>query len=100
MATIDPDLDRLAKDIDLPPRIFLYTLEQIAVCIGLPPETLRRKYVYFHGRTSGDRRANLLVARNIAGPESKPEWRVAENELVRWMRRKGFVFVMSSKVKL
>lgn len=96
--TIDTRLNQNSKKIDLPPRMFLYTIDQVAACVGLPESTLRASYIYFHGRTRGNKHASLLLARNIAAPQDKPEWRIAENEFIRWMKFKKFVFAMSDKL--
>jgi hypothetical protein len=75
--------------VGLPPRPFLYTLDQLAVILDLT-ETALAHHVYFEGRNTGVRRKDLMLARNIAPATEKPEWRVAEREFVRWMRTKGF----------
>src|SRR5213596_2999182 len=76
--------------VGLPPRPFLYTVDQISVLLDLDEQTIMQKYLYFEGRSVGSRRRDLMTARNIAGPEDKPEWRIAERELIRWMRSMGF----------
>lgn len=96
--TVDPTLDAQAKRVDFPPRLFLYTLDQVAFCLDMKVDTLRRSYIHFAGRTRGVAPQGLIVARNIAGPGDTPTWRVAENELVRWMKHKGFVFVTSERM--
>lgn len=78
--------------VGLPPRPFLYTLDQISVLLDLKENTLNQRYVYFEGRSIGTRRKDLLAARNIAPDTDKPDWRVAERELVRWMKVKGFKY--------
>lgn len=98
--TVDPQLNKDAPRADFPPRMFLYTLDQVAACISVSPELLKRNYVYFVGRNRKVQPKGLLAARNIAGPEQRPEWRIAENELVRWMKFKGFVFTTSSRLAL
>lgn len=74
----------------LPFRPFLYTVDQIAVLLNLDERTILREYLYFEGRSIGTRSKQLMVARNISPPTKDPEWRIAERELVRWMRFKGF----------
>lgn len=77
--------------VGLPTRPFLYTLDQISQLISVPVDRLRKNgYIYFDGRTVGMLDRMLMVARNIAPPNEKPDWRVAENELIRWLRTKGF----------
>lgn len=98
MSTVDPILNVQAERIDFPPRLFLYSLDQVAFCLDMKVETLRRSYIHFQGRTRGVAPKGLILARNIAGPQEQPTWRVAENELVRWMKHKGFVFVTSERM--
>lgn len=76
--------------IGLPPRPFLYTLDQLSVMLDIPEERIRKGYIYFEGRSIGSRHKDLMVARNIAPANERPDWRVAEREFVRWMRTKGY----------
>lgn len=76
--------------IGLPPRVFLYTLDQIAVMLDVSEVQLGRAYIFFEGRSIGRRQVSLMTARNIAPADDKPDWRVAEREFVRWMKVKGF----------
>lgn len=76
--------------VGLPTRPFLYTLDQIATLIHVAEAQVKASYVYFEGRSTGTRRKDLMVARNIAPDGEKVEWRVAERELVRWLKVKGF----------
>lgn len=78
--------------IGLPARPFLYTLDQIATLLDVSELQLSRSYMYFEGRSTGKFRKDLMAARNIAPAEEKPDWRVVDRELVRWMRHKGFKF--------
>ncbi len=75
---------------NLPPRPFLYTIDQLSVILNLAEVTLKDKYLYFVGRTPGVQSLDVIAARNIARFGDKPEWRVEERELIRWMKRKGF----------
>lgn len=79
-----------AGKIGMPTRVFLFTMDQIGVMLDLEELELRKRYVYFEGRSIGSRRRDLMIARNIAPPDSKPEWRIAEREFVRWLKFKGF----------
>lgn len=76
--------------IGLPPRPFLYTLDQISVLLDMSETAIKQTHVYFEGRSTGIRRKDLMLARNIAAATDKPDWRVTERELVRWFRHKGF----------
>lgn len=76
--------------IGLPPRPFLYTLDQLSVMLDVPEERIRKAYIYFEGRSIGSRSKQLMTARNIAPGNQNPDWRVAEREFIRWMRTKGY----------
>lgn len=88
-----PAMDPTARDaesIGLPPRFFLYTLDQIQDMLSIHKKELGR-VVWYDGRDTGAVDPARLFAHNIApDPAAKPMWRVAEPELVRWMRHKGF----------
>lgn len=76
--------------VGLPPRPFLYTFDQIAQILSVGVAAVGRSYIFYEGRSTGARPRDRMIARNIAAPTDKPEWRVAEGELVRWMKVKGF----------
>lgn len=76
----------------LPPRPFLYTIDQISVLLNLEEQTLRSSLLHYEGRSIGFASRDHLLARNIAMPDATPDWRVAERELIRWMKRKGFKY--------
>lgn len=80
------------QSVGLPVRVVLYTLDQISAFIEVPVKSLESDYIYFDGRTLGVPPTTQMVARNVAPPTSKAEWRVAEQEFIRWMKRKGFKF--------
>lgn len=79
--------------IVLPRRPFLYTIDQIASMLGLTEQNLKVGYVHYEGRSVGKHQPRFLMARNIAPPGVKPEWRVADGELTRWMKLMGFRLV-------
>lgn len=76
--------------VNLPVRPFLYTLDQVATIISISERNLIRDYLYLAGRTPGVQPKDLILAQNIAPPNLKPDWRVEERELIRWLKRKGF----------
>lgn len=79
------------SSVGLPVRTFLYTVEQIAFMLNLDESTvMRRGYLHFTGLSIGTPPPDLIAARNIAPPGQAEVWRVAEQELVRWLKRKGF----------
>ena len=78
--------------IGLPPRPFLYTVDQLSLLTGIPEQSLYRQYLYMEGRSIGIKDRHHITARNVARPDEKPDWRVAEKEFIRWMKLKGFKF--------
>lgn len=81
------------ESVGLPPRPFLYTLDQIAVILNISQADVGRRYIYYEGRSTGIRNLKLLIARNINPDRNdKPDWRVAERELIRWCKVMGFKF--------
>lgn len=81
-----------AKKLGLPPRIFLYTLDQISVILSVPVKTIERSYIYYENRSIGHKRRIEISAQNIAPPEEPPEWRVTEREFINWLKRMGFLY--------
>jgi hypothetical protein len=79
-----------ANSVGLPPRPFLFTIDQIATMLSVAESTVRMKYVYYWGRSTGSRPRDKMMARNIAPDGEKPEWRILDRELVRFLRVKGF----------
>jgi hypothetical protein len=76
--------------VGLPPRPFLYTVDQISVMLDISEAEVLRSYIYFENRSVGTRKIDLMCARNIAPKDQPAEWRVAEREFIRWMKTKGF----------
>lgn len=76
--------------IGLPVRPFFYTIDQLSVILVVSSNQIRTNYLHYEGRSVGAPSRDKMVARNIAPADQKPEWRVAERELIRWLRRKGF----------
>ena len=84
-------VNREAARIELPVRDFLYTIDQIAMLFEVPEETVLNSYLFYQNRSVGVRPKGKMLARDISpDDEPKPDWRVPERELVRWMRYKGF----------
>lgn len=88
-----------ARSVGLPPRPFLYTVDQISVLLELSEASLRSSYIYYVGRSIGHNNPDLMTARNIAKPGEHPDWRITERELVRWMRRRGFRYYERSSLR-
>lgn len=81
------------ETMGLPPRLFLYALDQVATILDVELATLKKRYIYFEGLSTGIAQRQLLIARNIADKGRYPDWRVAEKELIRWLRYRGFKYV-------
>lgn len=79
---------REARRVGLPPRPFLYTMDQIAGLLGMTEATLQTKYIYYQGRTQGIKPLGLMKAIDISEPNNRPDWRVLEQEFVRWLKYK------------
>lgn len=77
------------QEVGLPPRPFLYTLEQIYELLAINPKELEGM-LYYDKRTLGVHRKSMMMVRNLARPDQEPIWRVADAELVRWLRAHRF----------
>lgn len=78
------------NSVGLPVRAFLFTIDQISTMTNVDENTVKRHYLHFEGRALGPRPPAKMIARNIAPEGEKPDWRVAEREFLRWLRRQGF----------
>ena len=78
--------------LGLPLRPFLYTVDQLSTMLELTEQTLHTSHLFHEGRDVGVRDRYHMIARNIAKPGDPPDWRVAEKELKRWLRLKGFKY--------
>jgi hypothetical protein len=78
------------QGIGFPIRPFLFTLDQIATLIQVSEQQLKKVYIHYEGRSLGFRKNDNMLARNIAPEGEKPDWRVTEKEIVRWLRFRGF----------
>lgn len=77
--------------IDLPPRVFLYTLDQLCTILEVPDASLRKNHLYFEGRSIGRKPPDRMRAVNLVeDKDRRPDWRVADHELIRWLKYKGF----------
>lgn len=77
------------ESLGLPIRPFLYTLDQIATLVAVR-ETDLKYYIFYEGRSIGAPPKDFMRAINIALDGKHPQWRVAEQELCRWLKFKGF----------
>jgi len=74
----------------LPFKPFLYTLDQISDLLSIPLNTLKSQHLFYQSRSLGHRQYNKIETVNLSPDGEKPEWRVSEVELIRWLRFKGF----------
>lgn len=74
----------------LPTKAFLYTVDQIAYMLGATEATIKSTHLHYEGREIMPCPNGKMLAHNIAPEGMKPDWRVAENEFIRWLRFKGF----------
>lgn len=72
---------------ELPYRPFLYHLDQVKDLLLMDDLT---PVIYWDKRSTGIHHPHLLKAVNLTANGQKPEWRVEEAELVRWMYNRGF----------
>jgi len=88
------------RDIGLPIREFMYTLDQIAYLLSVGEREVKERYVHYEGRSVGVCPKDRLLAVDISPDDSpRPEWRVAERHLKRWMRFKGWKIYERGYVK-
>lgn len=79
------------RDVGLPVREFLYTIDQIAFLLATSEENLRQNLLHYQGRSVGVCPKGRMLAVDISNEGStRPEWRVAERHLKQWMRFKGW----------
>lgn len=64
----------------------MYTLDQVSMLLAIPEKRLHKEYLYYQDVTPGRRPQRMITARNISPALATPDWRVAESELVRWLR--------------
>lgn len=89
---MEPGIIR-AERVDLPQRLFFYTLDQVAVLLGVELEELTQ-FVHFVGAPAAPKgEIDPLKAYKVAplgnlDPSIK-EWRVPEDEFVAWLHRAG-----------
>jgi hypothetical protein len=76
----------------LPPRPFLYTIDQVAYLLQIEESSLKKNVLHFEGRSVGVGGREKIIARNIMPAGVTPDWRITERELIRYMKLKGFKF--------
>lgn len=77
------------RRVGLPPKVFHYTLDQISVMFDLTESNIKRYYLFYEGRSVGVQPKDKMLAVDISHADAdKPDWRISEKELARWMRHK------------
>ena len=90
--------DLFAEQIPLPLKTFMYTIDQISVMLDMTEQMLRRKVLFYVGREMQKQDPMKMRAINISGIDEKAEWRVSEEELVRWCRKRKVRFYVSRRI--
>lgn len=83
-----PERDR----VGLPPRIFMYTPDQIGTMLELDEKYVKTKLLFYDRREPGLAPRTKMRAINIAPEGETPQWRVTERELIRYLRHRGVKF--------
>lgn len=87
-------------EVGLPLRPFMYTIDQIAYLLEVGEPQVRASYLHYEGRSVGVCPKDRMLAVDISPDNAtRPEWRVAEVHLKRWMRFKGWKIVDRGYVK-
>ncbi|ADD80839.1 gp053 [Rhodococcus phage ReqiDocB7] len=91
--------DLMADAIELPLKTFMYTVDQIAYMFDISEKHLREKILFYVGREMKKQDPMMLRAINIRGLNEAAEWRVTEEELIRWCRKRKVNFYTSRHVQ-
>lgn len=78
------------EQFNMPLRVFMYTLDQVSLMTNINLQNLKDNHLHYAQRSIGPRPLGKMLARNIAVDGDKPDWRIAEQEFIRWLRYKGF----------
>lgn len=81
-----------AGKIGLPPRIFMFTVDQIGTMLELTDRYVKETLLFYDRREPGLTPKTKMRAINIAPEGEKPEWRVTEREFIRYLRSRGLKF--------
>ncbi|ANA85832.1 helix-turn-helix DNA binding protein [Gordonia phage Woes] len=86
MSSFDEDV--MTSEVHFPAREFFYTIQQVGLMLDCSTEYLEERVLFLAGRSVGSMK-NRLRAINIAAPDQKPIWRVAETDFKLWLKHKG-----------
>jgi hypothetical protein len=78
--------------IGLPPRIFMYTADQVASMLEVELKYVKSTLFFYDKREPGLTPKTKMRAINIAPEGETPEWRVTEREFIRYLRSRGLRF--------
>ena len=78
-----------AAVVRLPRHPLLYTLDQVSFILNVDDAWLKRKLFYV-GRSTGPHRSKLQTVNIEDDPKARPQWRVSEIELKRWLTHQGY----------
>lgn len=79
-----------ARDrVGMPPRIFMYTVDQIAGMLEAKESWVRKSLLFYDEREPGIAPKSKMRAVNIAPDGETPQWRVTEREFIRYLKRHG-----------
>ena len=87
--------DENMQEVELPVHTFLYTIDQIAYMMNVSEKHLRDKTIWYIGREYGHFNVMRLKAINIRSHGDKPEWRVEEQEFIRFLKARRIKFRMT-----
>ena len=73
-------------EIQLPAKVFYYTLDQIAHLLRIPESDLRKRYVWLEGHSMGRRDPKRMRAVNFTLDYDDPDWRIEEQEFKRFCK--------------
>ena len=80
------------EGLGLPPRVFFYTVDQICGILELDENYVKKNMLHYEGRSAGIAPRGKLRAINVAPPGEKPEWRISERSLMRYLKAAGMKF--------
>jgi len=77
------------EKLGLPPRVFLYTLDQISTMLQVDIKVVKAKMLHYERRSVGTAPKSKIRCINIMPEGETPEWRVTEREFIRYLKNKG-----------
>jgi hypothetical protein len=81
-----------AERIGLPPRIFMFTPDQIATMLEVELSYVEKTLLFYEKRQPGVVPRSKMRAINVAPEGETPIWRVSEVTLIAYLKSKGVRF--------